>query len=305
MKARLPISSGAVALNIKRGEKEYIFDFAHLRESQAKGLLKREVDKWYRSQLQQKNDMTNVTSNPLPNPAKSRHARTQSKQRSDVQQEIATPPAAKPNDEPTERKRYQLKRLFGHGRKRSAEHSGSEKLHPLSPAAARPHAGLDMKREESSSSHSTNLTYASSSSSSDEDDDDDDEDDDENFFDISSSAPRRQGKSGLYRDRYVLGPRVTFFDQDDILAMRGEALPPPVPTKSGLLPLPSATPLLSPLGGIHTHGGPRFPVAHGPRSPHTAAAGSDSSQIVIPLSRATDVGLVWWTGDLHGQIIGY
>lgn len=104
----------------------------------------------------------------------------------------------------------------------------------------------------------------------------------------SSTASHSSKYPSKEHDELLIGPRVTFLDEEDVIA------PPPLPPKDAryqelLSPASLHSPLHSPskkkrqLSQHHHH--------------HQRRKSSDYSH----QGHAVDVGLVWWESSLHGQ----
>ena len=117
------------------------------------------------------------------------------------------------------------------------------------------------------------------------------------------------GKAKKDDEEDPCGPRVTFLDLEEWLAFKGETLPPPVPPKPGQT---------QEIKVRHHHQHRRaarpqqqqssygeesssLPMSQSSSTASSSLSAASATGTSTPPRRAVDVGLVWWTMDLHGK----
>lgn len=258
---------------LRRGRKLYTFDLAEMPAGQEKALLKREVEKWH---------FLAQAMSRLPSPRSPRFLHKIQEQRPGQSFSSADNLVSKqssnqgqPAIDTRVRKRDRAmgavhKSANKDGQSAKETDDRTEELPAISPVPLE--------------------TYASSDESEASDDDD-------SGFEVALKTDRVSPGSTVMMKKEKFGPRVTFFDRDHLLSWRG--------ISNGLVKVHS--------GGVH-HAAQMLltpflaaqPAASNSMlspalSTRGRSPGSVSLRYDMPAAPAAEVGLVWWTGDLHGR----
>lgn len=93
----------------------------------------------------------------------------------------------------------------------------------------------------------------------------------------------------------LVGPRVTFFDAEDMRRFKAQKGLPPLPPKDSVSSFHMPSHSISDPNSVSANSSPPPSIN---RHHHSHRRNKSLNE---PPGRAVDVGLVWWTGDLHGM----